>query len=168
MVTSASFASFMNTTMDKDMLRRLNNEERIEREVTAASLRTVGEQGRPPLAAIRGVPPTSASADTSAGTPQQPPIVSPLFSTTLPLVRQGCTAMVDDSFTRCFKSKKVRRWNWNVYLWPAWVLGVFVRYCILFPLRLLCFVLGFVATAVLFPLVKFLGFFMHSKPLEIA
>jgi hypothetical protein len=42
-----------------------------------------------------------------------------------------------DQFTKCFQSTKVEQWNWNAYLFPAWCLGVFFRYCVLFPLRYL-------------------------------
>ncbi|KAF5758835.1 putative glycerol-3-phosphate 1-O-acyltransferase [Helianthus annuus] len=40
---------------------------------------------------------------------------------------------MQDSFTRCFKSNPPEPWNWNVYLFPLWCLGVVVRYGILFP-----------------------------------
>jgi hypothetical protein len=92
----------------------------------------------------------------------------PFFEHTLPLVRQGFTAIVDDSFTRCFKSKKVVRWNWNCYLLPAYCIGVVVRYCILFPLRLLCLMLGFLLVAILFPCVKLLSNFMDTNAWELA
>ena len=36
---------------------------------------------------------------------------------------------------RCFQSASSDPWNWNVYLFPVWLLGVLVRYGILFPLR---------------------------------
>ena len=91
----------------------------------------------------------------------------PFFEHTLPLVRQGFTAIVDDSFTRCFKSKKVVRWNWNCYLWPCWAVGVVVRYLILFPLRLLCLLSGFVVVSLAFPIVKSLSFFFNTRPWEI-
>ena len=45
--------------------------------------------------------------------------------------------MLQDSFTRCFKSNPPEPWNWNIYLFPLWCFGVVVRYCILFPLRFL-------------------------------
>lgn len=44
-------------------------------------------------------------------------------------------ALVDDSFLRCFKTLADEPWNWNVYLYPLWAVGVVVRNCILFPLR---------------------------------
>lgn len=44
-------------------------------------------------------------------------------------------AVVDDSFLRCFKTLADEPWNWNVYLYPLWAVGVVVRNCILFPLR---------------------------------
>jgi len=43
---------------------------------------------------------------------------------------------LQDSFTRCFKSNPPEPWNWNIYLFPLYCFGVVVRYCILFPLRL--------------------------------
>jgi hypothetical protein len=46
---------------------------------------------------------------------------------------------MQDSFTRCFKSNSPEPWNWNIYLFPLWCLGVVVRYGILFPLRYLFF-----------------------------
>ena len=101
----------------------------------------------------------------SAGALVKPP---PFFEHTLPLVRQGFTAIVDDSFTRCFKSKKVVRWNWNCYLFPAYCIGVVVRYCVLFPVRLLCLLLGFLLVAILFPCVKLLSNFRDTKAWELA
>ena len=42
---------------------------------------------------------------------------------------------IQDTFTRCFKSNAPEPWNWNLYLFPLWVMGVIVRYGILFPIR---------------------------------
>lgn len=42
---------------------------------------------------------------------------------------------LQDSFTRCFKSNPPEPWNWNIYLFPLWCLGVVVRYGVLFPIR---------------------------------
>eukprot|EP00891_Asterochloris_glomerata_P006353 jgi/Astpho2/6353/Aster-06016 len=44
----------------------------------------------------------------------------------------------------CFQSASSDPWNWNVYLFPVWLLGVIVRYGILFPLRLVLLLGGFV------------------------
>ncbi|PWA76460.1 phospholipid/glycerol acyltransferase [Artemisia annua] len=49
-----------------------------------------------------------------------------------------------DSFTRCFKSNPPEPWNWNIYLFPLWCLGVVVRYGILFPGRVLILTLGWI------------------------
>jgi glycerol-3-phosphate O-acyltransferase 3/4 len=46
-------------------------------------------------------------------------------------------ALMQDSFTRCFKSNSPEPWNWNIYLFPLWCLGVVIRYGLLFPLRYL-------------------------------
>ncbi|KAL0887279.1 hypothetical protein Bca101_011262 [Brassica carinata] len=51
-----------------------------------------------------------------------------------PTLTEAAGAIVDDSFTRCFKSNPPEPWNWNIYLFPLWCFGVVVRYCILFPL----------------------------------
>lgn len=51
------------------------------------------------------------------------------------LLNEGATAIVDDSFTKCFKSTPSDPWNWNVYLFPVWCVGCLVRHLLLFPLR---------------------------------
>lgn len=51
------------------------------------------------------------------------------------LLTDAASAIVDDTFLRCFQSASEHPWNWNAYLLPIWSLGVVVRYCILFPLR---------------------------------
>ncbi|MFQ6630366.1 hypothetical protein Gotur_006488 [Gossypium turneri] len=53
-----------------------------------------------------------------------------------PTLTEAAGAIVDDSFTRCFKSNPPEPWNWNVYLFPLWCCGVVIRYLILFPVRL--------------------------------
>ncbi|KAI4367345.1 hypothetical protein MLD38_023093 [Melastoma candidum] len=53
-----------------------------------------------------------------------------------PTLSEAAGAIVDDSFTRCFKSNPPEKWNWNIYLFPLWCCGVLVRYLILFPARL--------------------------------
>ncbi|KAF8112217.1 hypothetical protein N665_0065s0003 [Sinapis alba] len=58
-----------------------------------------------------------------------------------PTLTEAAGAIVDDSFTRCFKSNPPEPWNWNIYLFPLWCCGVIVRYCLLFPLR--CITLAF-------------------------
>jgi glycerol-3-phosphate O-acyltransferase 3/4 len=93
--------------------------------------------------------------------------LSGLFAVSLPLLRMGFLCMVDDSFTRCFKSQKRRPWNFNVYLFPAWVLGVIFRYTILFPLRLFALILGFVTVFTLFPIVKLLSFVIKTTKYEL-
>ena len=50
-------------------------------------------------------------------------------------LNDAAAAIVDDSFLRCFKSTPDEPWNWNIYLFPLWLLGVVVRNLILFPLR---------------------------------
>jgi len=55
----------------------------------------------------------------------------------LPTVAEGVQCLVQDSFTKCFEGRAIESWNWNIYLFPMWVFGLFIRLCILFPLRLL-------------------------------
>ena len=52
-----------------------------------------------------------------------------------PLVQDAAAAIVDDSFLRCFQGQSSDPWNWNIYLFPLWAVGLAVRYVILFPLR---------------------------------
>lgn len=52
------------------------------------------------------------------------------------VLTDGAAAIVDDSFNKCFTSAYADPWNWNAYLFPAWLIGVVFRYFILFPIRL--------------------------------
>ncbi|KAL6497939.1 Glycerol-3-phosphate acyltransferase 9 [Orobanche hederae] len=61
-----------------------------------------------------------------------------------PTLTEAAGAVVDDSFTRCFKSNPPEPWNWNIYLFPLWCLGVVVRYGFLFPLRVIVLALGWI------------------------
>ena len=52
-----------------------------------------------------------------------------------PLLQDAGSAIVDDSFLRCFQGASTDPWNWNLYLAPLWTLGLLMRYLVLFPLR---------------------------------
>ena len=121
-------------------------------------LRRIREEAQWRLEAYRARVPSDYS-------PQAKPPA--FFDLTLPLVHQGFTAVVDDSFTRCFKTKKVVRWNWNCYLGPCYYAGVIVRYGVLFPLRLLCLMMGFLVVSLLFPIVKCFSACFNTKAWEI-
>ena len=58
------------------------------------------------------------------------------------LLRDAGSAVVDDSFLRCFTSAPDEPWNWNLYLAPLWALGVVFRHAVLFPLRMLLLLTG--------------------------
>jgi glycerol-3-phosphate O-acyltransferase 3/4 len=59
-----------------------------------------------------------------------------------PFFREASEVLVRDSFTRCFRSRPVPRWNFTWYLWPAWLAGLLFRYVLLFPCRVLYLLLG--------------------------
>lgn len=61
-----------------------------------------------------------------------------------PTLTEAAGAIVDDSFTRCFKSNPPEPWNWNIYLFPLWCLGVVVRYGLLFPSRAIVLTVGWI------------------------
>src|SRR3989338_641025 len=64
------------------------------------------------------------------------------LSDAIPFCTEASEVLVQDSFTKCFTNRRNVPWNWNLYLFPAWVLGVVFRYLILFPLRLLGLIFG--------------------------
>ena len=65
-----------------------------------------------------------------------------------PSLRYAAECIVQDSFTCCFTSAPMERWNFNIYLFPLYYLGVAVRYLILFPLRLLGLLVGVLVFAI--------------------
>jgi len=73
-----------------------------------------------------------------------------------PALNEAASAIVDDSFTRCFKSNPPEPWNWNLYLFPLWCFGLLVRYLILFPIRVMLLAAGWVVFLSLFIPVHFI------------
>ncbi|KAK8939963.1 hypothetical protein KSP40_PGU013019 [Platanthera guangdongensis] len=73
-----------------------------------------------------------------------------------PTLTEAAGAIIDDSFTRCFKSNPPEPWNWNIYLFPLWCLGVMIRYGLLFPLRLAILTAGWIVFFAAFLPVHFL------------
>ncbi|CAI5928315.1 unnamed protein product [Closterium sp. NIES-65] len=71
-------------------------------------------------------------------------------------LNEAAGAIVDDSFWRCFKSNEPEPWNWNLYLFPLWCFGVLFRYAILFPIRLVLLLLGWVIFLSLFIPIHFI------------
>ncbi|KAL0482072.1 glycerol-3-phosphate O-acyltransferase 3/4 [Acrasis kona] len=65
-----------------------------------------------------------------------------IFSDLLPVVVEGVDAVVKDSFTESFRPRAPDAWNWNIFLFFTWTLGVIVRYLVLFPMRFLFLLLG--------------------------
>eukprot|EP01026_Neomeris_dumetosa_P061472 TRINITY_DN5803_c0_g1_i10.p1 TRINITY_DN5803_c0_g1~~TRINITY_DN5803_c0_g1_i10.p1 ORF type:complete len:377 (+),score=33.26 TRINITY_DN5803_c0_g1_i10:99-1229(+) len=60
------------------------------------------------------------------------------------VLTDAAEAVIDDSFWRCFKENEPDPWNWNLYLFPLWCLGVLFRNFILFPLRFILLMAGIV------------------------
>lgn len=73
------------------------------------------------------------------------------------VLTDGAAAMVDDSFNKCFTSLRPEPWNWNIYLFPIWVVGVVLRYFVLFPLRVFLLFLSFGGLVVVFTVVDTLA-----------
>lgn len=70
------------------------------------------------------------------------------------LLNDSAAAIVDDSFSRCFTNRPMQPWNWNVYLFPLWLIGLAVRFLVLFPLRAALLAGGFLIFTVSFSLVR--------------
>jgi glycerol-3-phosphate O-acyltransferase 3/4 len=73
----------------------------------------------------------------------------------LQFINGGMQTLVEDQFSKCFASHDVEKWSWNAYLLPAYLLGVFFRYGVLFPLRLFALVTGWITFLLGFVLVSF-------------
>jgi hypothetical protein len=102
------------------------------------SLDSLGHVGSTDAPRDRGRASHAAESPSSGAVGGEAPVVA-LAAT---LLKQGISNMVDDSFNRCFEETLPDPWNWNIYLYPAWVLGIAIRYLLLFPARLLALLLG--------------------------
>jgi glycerol-3-phosphate O-acyltransferase 3/4 len=72
----------------------------------------------------------------------------------LPNIAQATELIVQDDFSKCFQENIPEPWNWNVYLYVCWALGVVLRYLILLPLRFAALILGFILFGIGFTLVR--------------
>lgn len=81
-----------------------------------------------------------------------------LLSEAIPFVAEGLSDLVDDQFNQCFEPAHPRPWNWG-YLAPIWVVGIFVRYLVLLPLRACVICLATLLLA---------GYFMLLRTLQLA
>eukprot|EP00035_Acanthoeca_spectabilis_P000642 m.74713 g.74713 ORF g.74713 m.74713 type:complete len:480 (+) comp10331_c0_seq2:155-1594(+) len=68
------------------------------------------------------------------------------FMDIAPFIRSAMDAIVRDSFTKCFESKERERWDNTIYLFPVYWTGLFLRYFVLFPLRLILVIVGLAVT----------------------
>jgi len=73
----------------------------------------------------------------------------------LPFLMEPIDIIREDEFSRCFLSRSYKPWNWTIYMFPAWLAGVFVRYFILFPARLFSLLLASALTVVSILVLKF-------------
>mmetsp|Transcript_5186 Transcript_5186/g.13430 ORF Transcript_5186/g.13430 Transcript_5186/m.13430 type:complete len:515 (-) Transcript_5186:208-1752(-) len=79
-------------------------------------------------------------------------------------LNDGIQGVVGDLLSACFTSSPIDPWNFltrtappdGIHIWlvPVWLLSVWVRYCVLVPIRLLILVLGFIPFLFLFPIVN--------------
>mmetsp|Transcript_23112 Transcript_23112/g.65609 ORF Transcript_23112/g.65609 Transcript_23112/m.65609 type:complete len:558 (-) Transcript_23112:289-1962(-) len=76
---------------------------------------------------------------------ERAPMALQVFGEASKVFMEGVECIVDDEFWKCFQSRKPRPWNWNAYLWPLWFGGCVIRYLILFPMRVVVFILGWIA-----------------------
>eukprot|EP00193_Tetraselmis_chui_P014428 CAMPEP_0177791090 /NCGR_PEP_ID=MMETSP0491_2-20121128/23732_1 /TAXON_ID=63592 /ORGANISM="Tetraselmis chuii, Strain PLY429" /LENGTH=450 /DNA_ID=CAMNT_0019313267 /DNA_START=213 /DNA_END=1566 /DNA_ORIENTATION=- len=62
----------------------------------------------------------------------------------------AASAIIDDSFWKCFAMNDPEPWNWNIYLFPLWCGGVVLRCAVLFPIRLLVLLTGILLFGIMF------------------
>ena len=74
----------------------------------------------------------------------------------IPFVQHGFDKLVEDDFSRCFQSARSPPWNWNFYLYPLWLCGVFIRFGILLPMRFGCLIFGFIIWSLMLLCIKFI------------
>ena len=70
------------------------------------------------------------------------------------LLNDAAGAIVDDSFSRCFANRPNHPWNWNIYLFPLWLIGTALRLLLLLPLRALMLTAGILTFSLAFPLCR--------------
>lgn len=79
------------------------------------------------------------------------------FLDVTPFVRNAMSAVVEDSFTKCFESKEKVRWDNTFYLLPLSYAGALIRYLVLFPMRLLIVAAGMLLFGVMYSVASMLS-----------
>lgn len=69
-------------------------------------------------------------------------VTGPVLNMVFKHYREGVETILDDNFWKCFKRKKISSWNFNIYLFPVWFIGLLFRVFVLFPLRMVGFLVG--------------------------
>lgn len=94
------------------------------------------------------------------------------FADACACLSEGMDAIVGDSLTRCFNAEPPEPFNFltrnmipgqvqPMYVTLLWLIGLWVRYCILLPIRVFVLVGGFCCFAIVYPLV---GLILPAKP----
>jgi len=144
---SSSSVALAETNAEEELLKRLD--------MQTPRLRGLGSTPRGPTASAPVRVPSltgmsaAAMSDSASHTDYRAGRESPSAVTAAPgivlaatLLKQGIGNVEDDSFHRCFEETMPVPWNWNIYLFPAWVGGILIRHLILFPARALALLLG--------------------------
>eukprot|EP00227_Mantoniella_beaufortii_P017908 CAMPEP_0197597888 /NCGR_PEP_ID=MMETSP1326-20131121/28192_1 /TAXON_ID=1155430 /ORGANISM="Genus nov. species nov., Strain RCC2288" /LENGTH=442 /DNA_ID=CAMNT_0043164617 /DNA_START=258 /DNA_END=1582 /DNA_ORIENTATION=+ len=66
------------------------------------------------------------------------------------VLQDAASAIIDDTFNKCFTQTNEDSWNWNFYLFPVWSAGMFLRYFVLFPIRFVGIVMATLLFAISF------------------
>ena len=116
------------------------------------------QEGLTLVQAAAGVPPRAAAA----GKNQQ--VLPILLGGIAPLLTDAAAAIVDDSFWCCFRPvdrDTITSW-WNTwYLSLLWYVGIWIRYCILLPIRVAIVLTGY---SLLWPLIFLLQQLTPKRP----
>jgi glycerol-3-phosphate O-acyltransferase 3/4 len=71
-------------------------------------------------------------------------VATALLASATEAVLEGVDAIGEDDFWKCFEKQSPSPWNWNWFLWPMWAAGLLFRYLVLFPIRVLILLGGWV------------------------
>lgn len=122
-----------------------------------------------------GFPPPMASREASVS---PPPIPVLHLEDICGGLREGMDALIGDSLTQCFTSEPAEPWNFltrslppgpismRPYFAAVWLAGVWIRYCVLLPLRLATLFIGIVLFFVGFAFVS--TFFPRRSKVTVA
>lgn len=96
----------------------------------------------------------------------QQSVASTVLASSTEAIYEGMQVIAEDDFWKCFEKTKVIAWNFTPMLFLFWVVGVLIRYFVLFPIRVVILATGWFVFGSAMVLATALKPVLPAKPID--